>query len=251
MAYPGPGLVATTALGDRFLTADLVGERHAQSGRAFPKVEGIASPDRYHAFAAIAPDASADSYACDFVLTPGPEPAVEIRDADGRPLSGAVVGGVSTADTYREGWWQSREKSDFRVTGLTGRRIRVLSIHHEARGLAGSLAVRDNESGPMVARLRPWGVVSGRLVDDNGRPRPKVLLSCRDSVGTYAASLYPFPRDVMTDGDGRFSFQGLVPELEYTIRLPAASEPRPRVGAVQLLRPGEVKVLGDVRQAEH
>ena len=135
-----------------------------------------------------------NSFTPDLALTPGLDPTVEILDADGRPMAGAVVGGIPPADVAREGWWQSREKAAFRVTGLTGRRIRVLSIHHEARRLAGSLAVRDNEPGPLIARLRPWGVVSGRLVDGDGRPRPGVLLSCRDSVGTYHAEPVPLPQ---------------------------------------------------------
>ena len=129
------------------------------------------------------------------------------------------MGGIAPSDTAREGWWQSREQAVFRVTGLTGRRIRVLSIHHEQRKLAGTLAVRDNEPGPLVARLRPWGAVSGRLVDREGRPRPGVRLSYRGPADVNRGTAPPFPRDVTTDREGRFAVEGLVPGLEYVLRI--------------------------------
>ncbi len=245
VAYPGPGLVAATALGDRFLTAD---RTEAGSARMSLKPGRLIVSERVHAFAAIDPSASADSCPCDLVLTPGPEPIVRILDPDGRPLAGAVMGGIAPSDIAREGWWQSREQAVFRVTGLTGRRIRVLSIHHEQRKLAGTLAVRDNEPGPLVARLRPWARVSGRLVDREGRPRPGVRLSYRGPVDVDRGTAPPFPRDVTTDREGRFAVEGLVPGLEYVLRIAVDDGLGPRTGEAHLLEPDEVANLGDVRQ---
>jgi hypothetical protein len=204
------------------------------------------TPQQCHAFAAISPDASAGSSACDLILTPGPEPTVRILDADGRPLAGAVVRGIPAADVVREGWWQSRGEAVFRVTGLTGRRIRVLLIHHQERRLAGTLAVRDNELGPLVARLRPWGAVSGRLVDHDGRPRPGVRLSYRGPADVDRGTSPRFPGDVTTDGDGRFVLNGLVPGLEYALRIAVPDGLGHRVGEAHLLEAGEVRSLGDV-----
>ena len=110
----------------------------------------------------------------------------------------------------------------FRVTGLTNHRIRNLAIHHEGRRLAGTLAVRDAEPGPLVARLRPWGTVSGRLVDRDGRPRAGVTLSYQDSYSGRRPFPQAFPKDVTTDSSGRFTFVGLVPEQEYVIKLVAS-----------------------------
>jgi hypothetical protein len=157
---------------------------------------------------------------------------------------------VLPTDHIREGWWQSRQQPVFRVTGLTSHRIRKLTIHHEGKRLAGSLAIRDSEPGPLVVKLRPWGRVSGRLIDRDGHPRPGVTLSYRDSIsGIRPNSLY-FPKDATTDANGHFAFEGLVPEQEYIIKLPAksaAAQP-PRVGESHVLEPGEVKALGDVRE---
>gem|GEM_PF-5833186 len=99
------------------------------------------------------------------------EPIVRILDPGGQPLAGATISGATSTDLIRECWWQSRQTGVFRVAGLTHHRNRILTIHHEGRCLAGTLAVRDAEPGPLVARLRPWGTVSGRLVDTAGRLR--------------------------------------------------------------------------------
>ena len=242
VALPGPGVVAATALGDRFLTADLADVQQSLANHPFPNIQGLTSPRQCHAFEVISPENSTEMCQCDFPLTPGPEPVVTILDSEGKPLSGALVSGIPPADVVREGWWQSREKAVFRVTGLSDHRIRKLLVHHEGRRLAGSLAVRDSERGPLVVQLYPWCAVTGRLVDRDGRPRPGVMLSYQHS--------WHFPRDVMTDAEGRFSFEGLVPGLEYIVKVvPAdADASAPRVGEAHLLQPGEVKSLGDIRE---
>jgi len=247
VALPGPGLVTATALGDRFLHADVAMSGQTGNGRSFPNVNGVTSPSRCHAFAAIAPGTVADAVVCDLTLIPGPEPVITILDPDGAPLAGARVSGIPPADLAREGWWQSREKARFPVTGLTEHRIRVVLIHHEGRRLAGSLAVRDSEPGSLVVRLRPWGTVSGRLIDRDGRPRPGVRLSYQGPRFSNWSTRF-FPRDVMTDGQGQFSFEGLVPGREYILNVAAVDVPGPRVGEVHLLGHGEVKSLGDVRE---
>jgi hypothetical protein len=247
VALPGPGLVAATFAGDRFLTADVV---QPSDPRPFPNVGGSLSPRHCHAFEAISPSDPSRVYECDLALTPAPEPTVTILDPEGNPLAGATVSGIPPADVAREGWWQSREKAVFRVAGLTDHRIRRIFIYHVARRLAGTLAVRDADPSPLVARLRPWGVVSGRLVDRAGRPRPGVKLSYHETI----AGKTPFPRhiplDVSTDAGGRFAFEGLSPEIEYTIRVATASSiaPAMRVGEAHTLEPGESKTLGDVQE---
>jgi hypothetical protein len=250
VALPGPGLVAATAIGDRFLTADRATVDTSPAARPFPNVWGFTSSQQCHAFEAISLEMTAKSHQCDLALTPGPEPIVTILDPDGKRLAGALISGGLPTGLIREGWWQSRQRAVFRVTGLTDHRIRILSIHHEGKRLAGSLAVRDSEPGPLVVRLRPWGTVSGRLIDRDGHPRLGVTLSYQDSISGIRPNSLFFPKDATTDASGHFSFEGLVPGQEYTIKVPASSagaQP-PRVGESHLLEPGQVKTLGDVRE---
>ncbi len=192
-ALPGPGVVAATLMDDRFLTADRAGADRPGQARRIGVIRGVTAPERCQALEPIAPEATAKAYQCDLSLVPAPEPIVRIVDPDGRPLAGAIVSGANSTDLIRECWWQSRDSGVFRVTGLTQHRIRNLAIHHEGRRLAGTLAVRDAEPGPLVARLRPWGTVSGRLVNRAGRPRAGVALSYQESYSGMRPFARPFP----------------------------------------------------------
>jgi hypothetical protein len=247
VALAGPGLVAATSASDRFVTADVV---QPSNPHPFPNVGGSLSPRQCHAFEAISPANPADEYQCDLSLAPGPEPTVTILDSEGNPLKGATVSGIPPADVAREGWWQSRQKAVFHVSGLTDHRIRRIFVHHVERRLAGTLAVRDADPSPLVTRLRPWGVVTGRLVDRAGQPRPGVTLSYHETIAGKTPFPRHIPRDVTTDADGNFAFEGLAPEVEYIIRIATAGTiaPSARVGEAHSLEPGEPKSLGDVQE---
>ena len=101
-----------------------------------------------------------------------------------------------------------------------------------------------------MARLRPWGTVSGRLVDRAGRPRAGVALSYQDSYSGMRPFAQAFPKDVTTDSSGRFTFVGLVPEQEYVIKLVPQNvfAPSVSVGGPHAVQPGETKDLGDVME---
>ncbi len=235
---------------DRFLTADRARADRPAQARQLGVIRGVTSPEQCQALEPITLESTAKTYQCDLSLVPAPEPIVRILDPDGQPLAGAIVSGAASTDLIRECWWQSRHHGVFRVTGLTDHRIRILAIHHEGRRLAGTLAVRDAEPGPLVARLRPWGTVSGRLVDRAGRPRAGVALSYQDSYSGMRPFAQAFPKDVTTDSSGRFTFVGLVPDQEYVIKLVPQNvfAPSVSVGGPHAVEPGETKDLGDVME---
>lgn len=250
-ALPGPGVLAATVMDDWFLTADRAWSDRPPDARHPKIIRGVITPEQCHAIEPITPESTAKVCRCDLALAPAPEPIVRILDPEGQPLAGAIISGAALADLIRESWWQSRQHGVFRVTGLTGHRIRGLAIHHEGRRLAGTLAVRDAEPGPLVARLRPWGTVSGRLVDRSGRPRAGVTLTYQASYAGSRPFAQAFPKDVTTDSSGRFTFIGLVPERDYIIKLVSQdvyAQPV-SVGELHSVEPGETRDLGDVTEA--
>jgi protocatechuate 3,4-dioxygenase beta subunit len=249
-ALPGPGVVVATVMDDRFLTADRTRADRPAQARQIGVIRGITSPEQCQALEPIAPESTAKTCQCNLSLVPAPEPIVRILDPNGQPLAGAFVSGAASTDLIRECWWQSRHHGTFRVTGLTGHRIRILAIHHEGRQLAGTVAVRDAEPGPLTAKLRSWGTVTGRLVDRAGRPRAGMALSYQDYFPGMRPVAQAFPKDVTTDSNGRFTFVGLVPEQEYVIKLvPQDVFTRSAsVDAPHATLPGETKDLGDVME---
>jgi protocatechuate 3,4-dioxygenase beta subunit len=244
-ALAGPGVVIVTALGDRFLLADVV--ESPNSRPPFPKVYGGAAPSRCHGFAILDAQADSGEIVRDFELTPSPDVLVTVLDPDGNPLAGARAGGILPADIARQGWWQSQGRAVFTATGLNQRRIRLVWFRHEARRLVGALAVRDSEPGGLAVRLQPWGTVSGRLVDAQGKPRADVALTCRRPT-EYAVPWAVGPIGATTDDEGRFTFDGLAPGHEYVLLEAEGSEPDARLGPPLTLEAGEARRLGDVRK---
>ena len=56
-------------------------------------------------------------------------------------------------------------------------------IFSENRELAAFVDIKGDEPDPIRVVLRPSGTVTGRLVDEDGRPRPNVRLDVSYSLG--------------------------------------------------------------------
>ena len=91
-----------------------------------------------------------------------------------------------------------------------------MTIKHASRQLVGSIVLKGNKAGPSTVRLRPWGTIPGRVVDDDGQGQGNSDLwnidglfpkrpSCRRGHGPGMTMAWP-RRPV--------SHQGLVPGFE-------------------------------------
>ncbi len=128
-----------------------------------------------------------------------------------------------------------------------------MTITHASRKLVGSVYLKGDETGPLTVRLQPWGTITGRIVDDEGKPRETLDLN---SLGFFSTgSVLPVrldeqrhsARDIRIGSDGRFRIEGLVPGLKYGA---SASEGIMFKGDVfrdVTVAPGEVKDLGDLK----
>ena len=165
---------------------------------------------------------------------------------DDRPLAGARVDGLDEMARDPSGPLRS---SEFRVVGLVPGRARRLTFMHEAKRLSGFLLVRGDERDPYVVRLRPWATLSGRLVDEGGKPRPGVRMTAKDWQAVLSNPAYGVLSDARTGADGRFRLEGLVAGLKYDARLVNVEDDK-GYGVVfddLTLAPGESRDLGDVR----
>jgi hypothetical protein len=127
-------------------------------------------------------------------------------------------------------------------------------VTHEGRKLIGSVFLKGDEVGPITIKLQPWGSISGRIVDDEGRPRKGVF------IGSPGGSKleHPETHDILPGSDwnqgirvaddGRFTIEGLVPGLKYgAITRASVLEFLGDLFKDVTVAPGEVNDLGDIK----
>lgn len=156
----------------------------------------------------------------DALLLPGASLRGRVRDADGKPLAGAVVRVEDplTAGGFVRMWFESQAISDdkgiFEVPGVPRTGLRVTA---RAPGFApvSQLAAHDS---PLDVTLAPTGLVRGRVVDAEGKPVAAA------SVQVATVERQDDAERVTSDTEGRF-----------TITVPRAA--RFRVGAYEGKKP--------------
>ena len=92
---------------------------------------------------------------------------VTLLDPEGKPVVGAESQGMT------EFPWDFETRlrtATFRVTKLHPDHSRRILFIKEDRKLIGFLLARENGVSPYTVRMEPWGVVKGRVVDENGKP---------------------------------------------------------------------------------
>jgi RNA polymerase sigma factor (sigma-70 family) len=173
---------------------------------------------------------------------------VSLVDPDGKPVAGAV------AHLYeRHGPYEIEERlraASFPLTGLLPDRDQRITFVKADRQLIGVLRARADGEMPYTVRMQPWGSVTGRFVDADGKPLkqslghgegPLVENDNPEGSAFYSAKV---------EEDGRFRIDGLVPAQSYScVRvyrhvgtlLPA------KVFEKLVLRSGEVRDVGDIR----
>ena len=202
-------------------------------------------------------DDDADGASRNVELVPLRRQVVRLTGPDGKPLSGVQVDGIRPRSVVHFGQtlpWQSplaAAEVDLLGLELDGRRL-VLCVHEDRK--LGVAVVVDGKTDRI--RLRACATLTGRLLDDEGRPAADLSVTARTLEGYAPASkLDSFastsPRPVQwtkTDRDGRFRLDMVPPGVPYEISTQldsfVAVQKRTKTA---VLRPGEVIDVGDVQ----
>jgi RNA polymerase sigma factor (sigma-70 family) len=185
---------------------------------------------------------------CDLALDPGKTLTMHLEDAEGNPLAGAVVAGISS--------WTKRavplKTADCRLYALDPEKPRPVAFLHGERKLAALVALRGDEKEPVTVRLTPTGILTGRVLDADGQP-----VAGADVYTFYATAVggpllesqmrMALPR---TDKEGRFRLDTIVPGLEVmNLRFLKGRQQlvlQTRL-EIKLLQSGQALDLGDLR----
>jgi hypothetical protein len=178
----------------------------------------------------------------------GATQTIKIEDADGKPLTGTTVAGVTAS-------WPitfAIKEATCTIFALDPKKPRRVVFFHAERNLAGTLTVRGDEQEPPVVRLGRTGSAIGRILDRDGQPITGAdnQLSSPDRI---ASELYRQLRQrqqpIRTDKDGHFRIEGIVPEVKFTlgiVRGRTSFVGEPRIGVKQV-KSGETLDLGNIR----
>jgi len=226
------------------------------------------SSSNFQAFARIDPKGGDEPVKVDFFLDAGGVVKGRVVGPNGQPLAGVLAAGLRH-DWFDDAWPAVSKTGEFTALGLDPKHPRLLCFADWDKKLTGSVVVRGDEKESVTVKLQAWASVSGRLLDDDGQPiqnaklwftevpRGKVGAPRALDVGLHVDARIagkPSP-DPVTDADGRFKVEGLVPGLKYNLAWVD------QLGAFDLehfrwkglafsnlvLKPGETKDLGDVK----
>jgi protocatechuate 3,4-dioxygenase beta subunit len=193
----------------------------------------------------LAPDA--DTANCDLFMERGATRTIQIEDAEGKALTGTTVAGVTASewDTF------TIKEASCTIFALDPKKPRRLFFWHAERKLAGTLALRGDEKEPVVVRLGRARAVTGRLLDRDGQPLADadIFLNWSDPAGGQLYGGAQVRPRVRTGKDGRFRFEGIVPELKFKLGISRGETiflGDPPIG-VRRVKAGETLDLGDIR----
>jgi RNA polymerase sigma factor (sigma-70 family) len=260
LGIPGPGaLVVLARDSTRYVRLDVGPELRRL------KVNGSPIGATHAVFTVDASEDDPKTRTCTIHVTASASRPVLVQDPDGKPIRDAQAAGL------RDSEMPTKLTSDrLTITGLPkdSTRARAVVILHPERNLGGVASVSSDSDRPVEVKLQPLGTLSGRLVDDDGKPLPgrKVLLFlfldakkfenlpkewCPfDSLITTAWREFT-TREVTTDKDGRFTVTGLLPGERYDLNA-AEGQFRRRAAPTHRYRDfrvesGKVKDVGDLK----
>jgi RNA polymerase sigma factor (sigma-70 family) len=184
---------------------------------------------------------------CDLALDPGKTLTVNLQDPEGKPLAGAVVAGISPQALRTVPF----KDPAVRIYALDPDKPRPVVFLHAERKLAAVVTLRGDEKEPVMVRLAPTAVITGRVLEEDGQPvaGAEVYPLYSSPAGQQlnkSQDRYPLPR---TDKEGRFRLEGVVPGLSTGLGFRKGRQmlmPEKQT-EVKTPDPGQTLDLGDVR----
>jgi RNA polymerase sigma factor (sigma-70 family) len=183
---------------------------------------------------------------------------VRIQDAEGRPLRGVWATGIALENSWRP---EKIPGDSCQAYGVEPGKPRLMVFYEPTRRLFGTLRLKGDEAGPVAARLRAGGRLTGRLVNADGRPLAGVRVDVH-YLEREAAEVHEHvhrANQALTDDRGRFVLDELVPGTEFRLtywqgRQESGSARHPakkalRVKAGETLNLSELKVQSAVEDA--
>jgi RNA polymerase sigma factor (sigma-70 family) len=253
---PGPGFLAITAEGSyrpaRVDPTGFTAEVGAPSDvdNLAVAVGGMAvtrvPQEPYHAIQLLKVDPAKPSGEQMVELTPAEPIRGQFVDPEGKPLAGVKVRGLHQTG---ESWSEPLPTAEFMAAAPHPDRPRRLTFRHDGRKLIGTALVKAGGTDLVDFRLEPSATVTGRLLDTDGRPIVRAMITVPVNLRDARTTDTIQTGTVFTDATGRFTLNGLLPGVEYRFyyRDPQARRRGGPFTDELKFRAGEDRDLGEVR----
>ena len=253
---PGPGVLGFTAANQEAFQPALITPREL---KAFFKNEDYRGSENtlytqgpggsvsaigqtaYNCLLLVRPEDKDERLTRDAVLEPARLVKGRVLGPDGKPRARALVYGLSGMSPFSS---EKLRDDTFTVRCFDPRRSRHLVFLHPDK-LGGILNLTGQPKEPPTVRLAPLGVVTGRLLDEDGEPLVGAPVRL-DGARLVDPTFRVWAETLRTDAQGRFRIEGLVPGKLYGVLVQQRSFGR-RVFPAFRLKPGEAKNLGETR----
>jgi protocatechuate 3,4-dioxygenase beta subunit len=282
----GPGVLLVQA-GNVYLPARLKKEDRIAhqtdpeliDSRPFP-----AWPAEFHAYRPVNVQEGKDVNV-EIALTPGISRPLAIEFPDGKAHDTTVLGLRPIARDRGDQCYSGKGV----VVGLADGEVRRLFLSTSDEKFAAVAVVRGKESGPVQVKLKPTSVLTGRVVDKDGKPivgvwfriyfedgsdRPGVFVHGGNIIrglteaevqrgarthGYYDHHIHKISLAERTDAQGRFRLSGILPDVPFDLEASLVGPPNAKgqqfvTATVKVARPtvksGETLDLGDLRAVE-
>jgi hypothetical protein len=188
----------------------------------------------------------------DIILERASALAVKIQDAEGRPLAGTWVAGISP-ERYRPALWIDKDSCS--AYHVEADEPRLMVFFEPGKKLAGTRMLKGDEKQPVVVKLGPAGAIKGRLLDADVKPLAGVVVELvyQDRQAAEVHQAVHKDKQVVTDAAGAFTFDDLIPERKFFVCVVRRGEAlfeeglSPRDAIVRAVKPGECRDLGAIK----
>jgi beta-lactamase regulating signal transducer with metallopeptidase domain len=252
---PGPGIVTINAADRRVYPTGIMSEALAAEYRGGSMLlqtrPGLIFPLGFNFLASINPADTTSREELNIQLEAAPDVAVRFVDPDGQPLTGVSVTDYTQSNGFTTDDSTVLKGDVYVARNFLATQPRKLVAWHPEQNLAGQLVIREQPDGDLKFALQPAGAIRGRIVHEDGRPRPaRFYRSLTNAPADLEYGLLSGTDDTLTtNADGDFEFRWLVPGLKY--RVSAVHPTAGRFLGLLLddvtVEAGETRDLGDVQ----